>query len=78
VLEYNNTNKIITNYLNRGKGKDPITNFNYKPAIFSQTIDFTLLDLKVFYKNRKFEDQFIVKIIPIAPIAIGTGREYSG
>jgi hypothetical protein len=61
VLEYNNTNKIITNYLNRGKGKDPITNFNYKPAIFSQTIDFTLLDLKVFYKNRKFENQFITE-----------------
>lgn len=61
VLEYNNTNKIITNYLNRGKGKDPITNFNYKPAIFSQTIDFTLLDLKVFYKGRKFKDQFITE-----------------
>jgi hypothetical protein len=61
ILRYNNTNKIITNFDNEGKDKEPISNFNYKTNVFSQPIDFTLLDLTQFYKNRKFENQFITE-----------------
>jgi hypothetical protein len=61
VLRYNNTNKMITNFELGGKDKEPITNFNYKSSIFNQSIDFTTLNLKTFYENRKFENQYITE-----------------
>jgi hypothetical protein len=51
---------------NDGKDKEPISNFNYKTNVFSQPIDFTLLDLKQFYKVDKLAKIFSVKKLIIS------------
>lgn len=60
ILHYNTIQKTITNFKSDDTTdtKRPITNFNYTPDIFNQTIN---SNLKEFYNNRKFENQFITE-----------------
>ncbi len=61
VLEYNNTHKIITNFIQNGKDKQPVTSFCYKSNsnVFTQTLDLT--NLESFYENREIKDQYITE-----------------
>ena len=61
TLKYNPTLKTITNFLNDYNFDTcrPISNFNYKNNVFSQELDLT--NLKSFYNNRKYQDQFITE-----------------
>lgn len=61
TLKYNPTLKTITNFLNDYNFNTcrPISNFNYKNNVFSQEINLT--NLKSFYENRKYEDQYITE-----------------
>jgi len=52
VLQYDSSIKTIRNK----EDVFPITNFNFKPSVFSQTLDLT--NLKTFYQNRKIKDQY--------------------
>jgi len=52
TLEYNKANKVVKNK----SSVSPVTNFNYKSSVFSQTLD--LQNLETFYKQRKIKDQY--------------------
>ena len=52
TLQYDSSIKTI-----RNKSETfPITNFNYKPSVFDQTLN--LSNLNTFYKNRDIKDQY--------------------
>ena len=60
VLNYNETNKVITNFEeNSQTEKKPITNFNYEEATMFRPLSIT--NLKIFYNNRKFENQYVTE-----------------
>jgi hypothetical protein len=61
VLEYNTTNKIITNFADGGKDKQPVTSFNYKSTSNTYTQTPNLLSLKTFYNTREIKDQYVTE-----------------
>jgi hypothetical protein len=60
VLNYNEVYKSVTNF-EQGSAvlKLPISNFNYEPTTFSQTLNLT--NLKTFYESRSFNKQYITE-----------------
>ena len=61
VMLFNTDYKTITNFLTEDTNdtKRPFTNFNFKTNTMNQPLDLT--NLKIFYTNRKIEDQFVTE-----------------